>query len=119
MTTSGSSSKLFIGIGIVLVLAALGYFMFKKPVEPEGGLLQEQKVALSTQANADSARILSLLKQIEKIEIDTTIFESAAYKSLWDFTVEIPERAVGRANPFAPLPGSAPVSTTSRPRSTR
>ncbi len=51
------------------------------------------------------ADVLGLLNQIQSLKIDSSIFRSAVYKSLQDFSVEVPPEGVGRDNPFAPFPG--------------
>ena len=112
MNTPKKSNKTLIS-GIIIVCAvAVSIYMFSKNSAPSGSdsLLQSQA---TPQANAASARILNLRRQIESLKIDTTIFKNPLFVNLKDYTVEIPEVGVGRANPFAPIPGfvEAPVTT--------
>lgn len=85
-----------------VIIIAIGYFYVT-------GEESTQDAAVVTATNtADAAigsRVLAILNQIQQIKIDNTFFESAAYRSLVDYSVEIPAQNVGRPNPFAPLPG--------------
>ncbi len=106
MKPQSSSKKTIIAVVIAVIVLALVYFYFSAG-EPDTEIS-----ALQTQAaNVDGTRVLSLLNQIKSLHIDTKIFESSAYRSLVDYSVEIPETPVGRPNPFAPLPG-VPVTPT-------
>lgn len=99
---------------ILIIVVALGlYFYFKgDPDDTSISSLEAEVSVESTEALEKSARILSLLNQINSLKIDASIFESAVYKTLVDYTITIPEQDVGRPNPFAPIPGSAPQSSS-------
>jgi len=105
------SSKNWLWMAIIVAVAVLAYFMFfSKPAVDESVLLTQpgggEEVGL---------RVLNLLNQIQSLRIDATLFQSAAYRSLQDYTVEIPTDTVGRDNPFAPIPGYVPrANTTTR-----
>jgi hypothetical protein len=110
------SSKKVLIIIIAIVVVAIGYYLYSSG---DSEVAVDQDSSLVTQS-ADfgetqivGARVLSLLNQISSLNIDDSIFQSAAYKSLVDYTISIPEQNVGRQNPFAPLPGYVP-STPSR-----
>ena len=66
-------------------------------------------------STADQTQILSLLNQIRSLRIDSQLFLDPAYTQLYDYSVVIPERNVGRPNPFAPLPGETTKSKTATP----
>ncbi|MEK7641888.1 MAG: hypothetical protein AAB365_02745 [Patescibacteria group bacterium] len=111
MKTQSSSKKSLIGIAVIFGALAIGYFYFAGGSESpaSGSLLQSQA---NPEANAVSSRILSLLRQVGELEIDTSIFNEPAFQTLVDYSVAIPSVDVGRPNPFAPIPGvpSAPAS---------
>lgn len=109
MNTNQSSKKnILIIVGIVLVaMIALFYFMGGDPVDQSSLLSGEE----SSETERLGTRVLSLLNQIESLNIDTTLFTSATYQTLVDYSVVIPPQGVGRPNPFAPLPG---VRTSTR-----
>lgn len=104
-----SSKKSWIIIGIIIVTAILAYYMFfaGSGTPAAGGLLEAQP-----EGNLVGAEVLSLLNQIQSLKIDTAFFQSSAYRSLVDYTVAIPDQSVGRANPFAPIPGFIIVPKT-------
>ena len=108
-----SSKKSIIGIIIIVAMAVLAYYFFTKSNStPEGALVEQS----TPQADAVSARILSLLNQVSKLEIDTDIFEDPVYKTFKDRSIQIPPVEVGRPNPFAPIPGviEAPTGGAAR-----
>lgn len=85
----------------VAVLAGLAYFYVKGGTPSDtSALLQGTPVGVSGNR---AGQILTLLNQINAIEIDTKIIESPVYKTLQDNTVPIPPQNVGRPNPFAPV----------------
>ncbi len=98
-------------IGMIVVAgAAYFYFMGGKPTD-SGSLAVEDNPEVELAAS----RVFSLLNQIKSLKIDGSLFKSQAYQTLRDYTVLIPPQNVGRANPFAPLPGSVnQTSTTHR-----
>lgn len=98
-------------IVVVLLLGAAVYFYYSGAKAPESETLE-----VNPEVQASAARVLLLLNQIKSLRIDPAIFKSAEYQALFDNTVEIAPLPVGRANPFAPLPG-LPLNTTA-PRST-
>lgn len=94
-----SNKKNIIIIVAVIVIAALAfYYMSSSPSATDTGLQ-------SNSANAVGASEIALLNQVEALRIDTTFFNDPAYKSLVDYSVAITPEAVGRPNPFAPVPG--------------
>ncbi|MEN9913191.1 MAG: hypothetical protein RLY66_599 [Candidatus Parcubacteria bacterium] len=108
MKNQPNSKKSTIGIIIIIVMACLAYYFFTKGNSaPEGALVQQS----TPQADAVSARILSLLNQVSKLEIDTSIFEDVVYMTFKDRSIQIPPVEVGRPNPFAPIPGVVEAST--------
>lgn len=47
--------------------------------------------------------ILPLLQDIKKIRLDAKVFDDPIYKSLKNYSVELPKEDAGRVNPFAPI----------------
>ena len=89
-------------IVIVIVLAIVGYFYVQgsnSSSTSSSGLVADQ------QGGDVGLAEVNLLNQIQNIKIDTALFQNPAYLSLVDHTVAIPAQAVGRPNPFAPIPG--------------
>lgn len=100
-----SSMKSWIIVGIVIFVAIVVYYGFfsGSNIQPDTGSLEIQP-----EGELVGAQVLNLLNQIQSLKIDKTFFESAAYQSLTDYTVAIPDQGVGRTNPFAPIPGFNP-----------
>jgi len=89
-------------------MAIGGYFYFTgEPQDSSSGLTSEgisdPQVA---QQVASADRILSLLNQVNSINIDPEFFKSTVFRSLFDRAVNVPEQPVGRKNPFVPIPGT-------------
>jgi hypothetical protein len=106
-----SKKTLIVAIVAILVLV-LVYFYFS------GGAPADTGSALQAQsASVVGTRVLSLLNQIKSLHIDTRLFDATAYKTLVDYSVEIPQTSVGRPNPFAPIPGMPVAPAT--PNTTR
>jgi hypothetical protein len=108
MQNQPSSKKTYIALIVIVVLAAGAYFYFQgNPSNSAISSLESVISPASSDAREVGNRVLILLNQINALNIDETIFESPAYKSLVDYTITVPEQNVGRPNPFAPIAGSA------------
>lgn len=95
------TKKISVIIGVI-VLLGLAYFYF------QGGSSATSDSLLQTNgAVGVGSAELALLNQMKSIRIDTTLFSDPAYVSLVDNSVAITPEAVGRPNPFAPIPGVA------------
>lgn len=83
-------------IAVVVFLAAiLAYNTFFKADQ-----------AIITEGDAAQAvgnDVLALSQSLDTIQFDTSLFSSAAYRSLLNFSPTLVSQPVGRANPFAPL----------------
>jgi len=62
-------------------------------------------------SSASGAQALALLNRLSGINLDGKVFNTAAFKSLQDFSVVILPQPVGRDNPYLPT-GSTVVTTT-------
>lgn len=71
----------------------------------------------STSTDSLVAEITATIYQIDRLQLDPSIFNSAAFRVLQDRTQVIPPEVPGRENPFAPLYSEGRATTT--PRSTR
>lgn len=107
MQQQSSSKKTIIILAVIIVLALIIYFYFSgTPNDSASSTLAEQPSQESVDAEIAGARVLSLLNQISALKIDAAFFEDPTYKSLVDYSIEIPEQNIGRPNPFAPLSGA-------------
>ena len=83
--------------GLVVLLAALMYFMFFAGDTPEG------EVVTQSESDSVSRELIITLSNLNTIRLDDSIFKDSVFMSLSDFGVQIPPQNVGRRNPFAPI----------------
>jgi hypothetical protein len=74
----------------------------------------------STSTDSLVAEITATIYQIDRLQLDPSIFNSAAFRVLQDRTQVIPPEVPGRENPFAPLYSDRATTTPrqGRPGST-
>ena len=113
MNTQSSSKKMWIWIIVIIVIGGGAYFYFSgsSSSQDTGSI----GVAPTDASTADQSQVLSLLNQIRQLKIDSKFFIDPAYLQLMDYAVPIPEKGVGRDNPFAPLPGEVSKAKTTTP----
>lgn len=76
---------------VIFLVAMFGYNIFNTNVEfAEEGLV----------AQSIGTDIIDLNARIERVNLDPSLFSSATFKSLIDYSAVIPPQPVGRANPF-------------------
>lgn len=63
-----------------------------------------------TAVNAEDQDLVATLLKLRSVDLSGTIFQSEAFLGLKDFSTEITDEPIGRADPFAPLSESAPAS---------
>lgn len=113
MNNDSSSKKTIIIFVIILVISALWYFYsIGSPKDSESSL--EINTGEPLVSNAIGSKAVVLLREISSLKIEPEFFSTPLYKSLIDYTVEVPAQNIGRANPFVPFPGQAPVGGTSK-----
>jgi hypothetical protein len=106
------SSKMAYLVLFVIVAGALLYYFYTTGIStPESLTMQEESLA----NQAAGMRVLTLLNEINVLKIDNVFFADQSYRTLRDYTNEIPTLPVGRSNPFAPVPG---MVTNTQPSST-
>lgn len=69
--------------------------------------------------SVDGQAVLLLLNRLNKVSLDSAIFSNKAFSSLVSFEQTIPDQAIQRPNPFAPIGTDRPVSvvnSTSSPK---
>jgi len=99
MPTLGKYKNILIAIALSCILY-LGY-VYLAPAAEDAAL-----VPSGGAAGADLAvdrELLTLLSDIRQIKLDASLFTNPVFQSLEDYGQTIPNEAVGRANPFAPI----------------
>ncbi|MDO8183687.1 MAG: hypothetical protein Q7T49_01740 [bacterium] len=112
------SKRLINILTLVLVIIALYYgyrYFLVAPAVPEvpGVAVTTGEVSGST-----SGEFLDLLLSVKNISLTKALFENPIFRDrLQDFGRELPERVIGRENPFAPFGvGGTGTTTTSQPK---
>lgn len=98
------NKPLFIVLAIVIVLF-IAYGASDKA--PAGALIQKQSAASSSSAERE---ILQLLKDVQSIKLDGSVFQDPAFASLRDFGRRIIQEPTGKVNPFL----QSEISTTTQ-----
>ena len=83
---------------ILLVVAAAGIYFY---VQRDSANLVID-VSMSESIIASTQVFMQRRAQLEQLSIDNSLFTDLRFRSLRSFTTPIPERPVGRDNPFLP-----------------
>lgn len=106
-------SKRLINILTLLLIIVLAYFGYKYFVAaPE--VEEAPGVTVSAgEGNTSSAEFLDLLLSVKSLSLSKSLFNNVVFRDrLQDFGRELPERNVGRGNPFAPFGLGGTASST-------
>jgi hypothetical protein len=88
---------------LILAIAGLLYVSFEDSfldIPGSGNGVLEQS---NLEADADYNEALQMLSEVRKLSLDTTLFDSLEFKSLFDFKMPIEPQPLGRRNPFLPI----------------
>jgi len=94
---------------ITILITSLGVHSLILAKEDAGSLVSANENNVDDVAERE---ILSLLLDLRAIDLDSSIFESEAFKSLKDFGVTLAKEPVSRVNPFAPIGNDRAVATS-------
>ena len=94
-------TKNIVIVVVILVVIFFGYSIFFTG-DRDGALLKSESddPILSSE---DGKVILNLLLSLQSLTLEASIFNELSFLSLIDFGQEIPDRPIGRDNPFSPL----------------
>jgi hypothetical protein len=87
---------------ILLLFGGYYYWSTSSTSENAGQLTTESSSAAAS--SLAGREILAALRELRSLRIDSSVFESAVYKSLVDYTIATTSEPLGRLDPFAPLP---------------
>lgn len=108
MNTQKSSKMPYLVVTLITVIAVFIYFYWSGSKTPESLTLEG-----INGANMEvGVKVLNLLNEIKSLKIDNSFFKDNSYKTLRDYSVQIPVLPVGRPNPFSLLPGESPKTET-------
>lgn len=112
MNQQSSSKKTIIAFIVILLLSGLWYFYsIGSPSDSSISSLETTSPTGSMETSVVGSRALSLLSEVNSLKIDPDFFKGAVYKSLLDYSIEVPPQNVGRVNPFQPFPGQSNSSS--------
>ncbi len=92
---------------LVVVLAAVGWYMLSGTPEDESVLITETVAQIPPEAR----ELLDSLYALQAVGLQSPIFTNPSFRLLKDFSTPIVPEPVGRQNPFAPLSGSVPLTS--------
>lgn len=95
--------KYFAIFGFLLAGGLLLYAIFFKDQGAISGSLLVSTRPDTASESATVTELLLVLKNLQELTIDTSIFADRAYRSLQDYSVTIDAVPQGKENPFAPL----------------
>jgi len=84
-------------IVISLIVAAGAYWFF---FTGEGN---EPSLSVNTTENPTQARFQTLVRELQSISLDASIFTEPRFMVLMDLTTPVTPETVGRLDPFAPV----------------
>lgn len=90
---------------IAVVLLFVGYVVLFGG-EDDGAALTSESPSGESAVGSD---LLTLLLELNSLELNATIFENPLFQQLQDFSQELVPEPVGRNNPFAPVGSDEPV----------
>jgi hypothetical protein len=92
-------NKIILAVAALAIVAGLWYGLFGGPSSAPA-LTTENPSGVVSEENKD---IVTSLLQLRSVTLSGTIFTSQVFKGLKDFSTDIRQEPVGRADPFAPL----------------
>lgn len=111
-----SKTKQIIIILVIIIVAFIGYKMLFVGADNSNEALEA-----SAQNNiqfAEGQIILSLLENLDKVDLDDSIFSNKTFISLQSFRRELESQVSGRKNPFLPIGVEGPGVILSRASTT-
>lgn len=113
MNPKGKNLNLIIAGVVVIIIGVAGYLYASR--DRSGDILLTS-TSSATVAAVDGD-LLSALRQVRQLKLDSSLFATPIWLSLVDFSKTISTQPQNRQNPFAPLDSSlvATPSSTSTP----
>lgn len=107
---------LFIILILLAFVAGALYFQSRSGRKLQRGVQSVPELPLPTTTNSSvsgESEFSDILATINRITIDTTIFQSSLYRLLRNNPVNLGTDTLGRTNPFAPVGGEEPATQSS------
>jgi hypothetical protein len=98
---------ILIDISVVFLVPAALFYLYITLAGPGEALFGTEQPG--SELVGEGQKFLSKLNELNTLKLDTSVFESAVYKSLVDTTTPPPTDEQGRPHPFIPPSRPAPV----------
>jgi hypothetical protein len=95
-----TNKRMTILIAILVVL--VGFFVYRYYSERDTDA-PVSVAPVSAEQSAIGKELLNTLFKLKSVKLDSEFFSDGAFASLKDFSKTLPQEAVGRRNPFAPI----------------
>ncbi len=92
-------SNIIILVVATLVIAAWAFWYYSTRTGNEPSL------SVSAEGNQAQTRFQTLVRELQAVSFDTSIFSDPRFMALIDLTTPIVSEVAGRVDPFAPVPG--------------
>lgn len=93
-----NATNLAIALGLITVVFA-AYYIYTQSSEPDLDFVENEQ---TLQNMLNNTRVFIERRQtLDKVTLDIGLFEDERFQSLRAYTTPIPERPIGRPNPFA------------------
>lgn len=91
-------NNIVIAIIALILLSVGGFYYISRDEQTSSDLLVSESAE-----NGVDRELLATLLELKSLKFNPALFESNTFKSLKDFSRQIPDEPVGRPNPFAPV----------------
>jgi len=108
--------KFFTNVIILIVIVFAAFFGYRYFFVESDEAAPELGLIAASEADPDLAQandeFLVLLQSLDKVSLETTLFDNPAYQALTNFSRELTPEPKGRVNPFAALGVNPPFART-------
>jgi hypothetical protein len=91
-------NNIVIAVIALILLSVGGFYYISRGEQDDGALLVSEGAE-----NGVDRELLATLLELKSLKFNDALFESNTFRSLKDFSREIPDEPAGRPNPFAPV----------------
>lgn len=111
---SEKMKHLLIDLSVVFIIPAFLFYLYMSLATPGEALFGGAEQP-GSELVGEGQKFLAKLNELNTLELDTSIFQSAVYQSLVDTSVPPPTEEAGRPHPFIPPVRAQQPSNTSQP----
>lgn len=101
-----TATNLAIALGLITIAFA-GYYMYTQSTTPLLNFKNDNEQVLQNMLQ-NTQVFIERSKTLDKVTLDISFFEDKRFRSLRSFTTPIPEKPIGRPDPFAETQATGP-----------